>query len=81
MYNISMDPLLWALQQAAGVKVDGKIILGFAWSDDLMLLIREDKLAQVLRALETASGRFRKKTQAKKVFVAPLCPKRKTPRR
>ena len=73
-----MEPLLQELEAAgAGINVDGENILGFAWSDDLMMLVEEDKLDKVLRCLEQASGKYRKKTNDTKVFVTPLCPKKK----
>jgi hypothetical protein len=59
----------------AGVMVDGEHVLGFAWSDDLMMLVEEEKLDQVLRCLEDISGLYKKKTNDTKVFVTPLCPK------
>ena len=55
--------------------VDGERILGFAWSDDLMMFVEADKMEQVLRRLEAISGRYKKKTNDAKVFVTPLCPK------
>ena len=38
------------------------------------MIVEEDKLHQVLRKLEQASGRYRKKTNDTKVFATPLCP-------
>ncbi len=75
-YNTSTHPLLKALERAgAGVEVGEDHVLGIAWSDDLFMLVTEDKLDKVLRALETYTGRLRKKTNAKKVFITPLCNK------
>ncbi len=69
-YNLSTHPLLEHLEEAgAGIEVDGELILGTAWSDDLMMLVEEDKLDAVLRCLETISGRYRKKTNDTKVCM------------
>jgi hypothetical protein len=72
-----MEPLLHELEEAgAGVTVDDEKILGFAWSDDLLMLVEEDKLQDVLNRLEIVSGRYKKKTNDSKVFVTPLCKKK-----
>jgi hypothetical protein len=41
--DVSTHPLLIHLEEAgAGIEVDGELILGTAWSDDLMMLVEED---------------------------------------
>jgi hypothetical protein len=40
-----------------------------------MMLVEEDKLHEVLAKLEVISGRYKKKTNDRKVFVCPLCKK------
>jgi hypothetical protein len=73
-YNISTHPLLEFMEKAgAGITVDGEVILGTAWSDDLLLLVYEDKLEQVMQQLEVASGKYQKKTKESKVFLQALC--------
>ena len=73
-FNISMDPVLRELEESgAGVVVGDELTLGVAWSDDLLLLVREDRLQDVLRAVERVSGKYRKKTKADKVHITPLC--------
>jgi hypothetical protein len=81
-YNTSMEPLLKELEAAgAGVQVEGKLIMGVEWSDDLYTIVQQDNLEPVLRCIERASKTFRKNRQAKKGFAMPMCRKQvNTPR-
>lgn len=76
-YNTSMIPLLQDLERAgAGIKIGDETMLGVAWSDDLLILVKEENIEGVLRELERVSGLYRKKTNSEKVFIIPFCRKR-----
>ena len=59
-FNISVDPILWELQ-AAGAGIRGEhTILGFAWSDDITLLVERHILPLILHVAETAASKVGK---------------------
>ena len=68
-----MSPLLKHLEDAgAGVVVGEKTILGFGWSDDLVIICRAGELDRVLRALEKGSGQLRKQIHTAKTHAVHL---------
>ena len=76
-FNTSMEPLLIALQEAgAGIMIDGRNVIGFAWSDDMFTIVLEDKLDQVLECIRTSSTTYKKKLKASKSFAMPMCRKK-----
>ena len=58
-----MHPLVESLQKGgAGIELEGRTTVGASFSDDGNYLVEEGKLRQVIKALELASGKYKKKT-------------------
>jgi hypothetical protein len=81
-YNTSTEPLLQDLEDAgAGIIINGEIILGFCWSDDMLILVTEDKLKAVLLVLSKSSATYKKKLKASKSWALPMCNKQRNEER
>jgi hypothetical protein len=73
-YNISTDPILHELSEAgAGITIDGKHILGANWSDDMAIVVEEKNIQKVLDKLTKLFTKYKKKTNADKVHIIPMC--------
>ena len=72
-FNVSISPVLYELEEAgAGVTVGGRNITEVGWSDDLAIIIKDPHATRVLKALELASGKFRKILHNEKVHAVHL---------
>jgi Sec-independent protein translocase protein TatA len=54
------------------MQVGDRMILGVAWSDDLLLLTTEDKLQKALDKIHETMERFKRQTNKNKVYVTPM---------
>jgi hypothetical protein len=80
-YNTSIEPQLKELEAAgAGVQVDGKLIMGVGWSDDLYTIVQEDHLEPVLQCIEKASKTFRKNYKPRKASPCRCAERWRIPR-
>jgi hypothetical protein len=74
-FNISMSPLLKELDDGSGtigIQVGDRLILGVAWSDDLLLLTTEDKLQEALDKIHAALKKYKKQINKGKVYITPM---------